>query len=188
MDWIVGSLPTYRVGSGRADGVEGAVVEGVGGQVGTVGPHDRAGLRVDGGLGEELDLAQGFEDGSDRSGELRLEVNRAYRAVGEGDPEWVSAQVFDGTDVVRSAHGNGSMLTSGCSEAARSLLANRCARWSSAHSATMSHPWSARTGIALLTLDERREYHELSDLYLVHIAGGLYGADSAGADGFGVHS
>ncbi len=60
-------------------------MEGVGGQVGPVGPHDGAGLRVHHRLGEELDLAERFEDRADRASQLRLEVDGTDGVVGEAD-------------------------------------------------------------------------------------------------------
>ena len=129
--------------SGGGDGVEGPVVEGVRSQVGPVGPHDGAGLRVHRRLGEELDLAERFEDRADRPSQLRLEVDGADGAVGEADLQPVPAEVLDGADVVGGARGSGSMLTSGSSATSRSQLGSSSARCSSAHSATR---FAARRG------------------------------------------
>ena len=84
----------------RSCDVCGLVVEHIRGEVGTVGPGDRSEFGIDTGLGEELLISEGLEDGPNRAFELGAEVEFAHDAVGEGQSEAVPAEVLDGPDVV----------------------------------------------------------------------------------------
>jgi hypothetical protein len=131
----------------RSGDVYGLVVEYLRGEVGTVGPGDRSELRIDPDLGEALLISQWLEDGPNRSLKPQAEVKFAHQAVGEGQPEAVPAELLDGADVVRTAHGSGSMVGSGCSAMALSQSAANSSRCNSTYSRTSAmarrgrEPW-----------------------------------------------
>ena len=116
--------------------VEVASVEGLGSQVGTVGPDHGTELGVDRCQGEEGLLSKRLENGADRASELAFQVDDADAAVGEANLEPVVSKVADGADIVGGAHGKGSVLLKGSSAMARCRLDSSSERGKPAHSST----------------------------------------------------
>jgi len=85
----------------------------VGCEIRPIRPDDRPQLLVDADLREVADLAERFEYRPNRTGEAVGEINVANKTIGKCQPKTVPVEVLDGSDLIRGAHDNGSILGNG---------------------------------------------------------------------------